>query len=480
MAYTVTLTDGTTTLNFVDGTNFRVLPDGISHNPPAPRRALTPESLLEHGSDLIEEKFANRTVALRLQILGATKDGLISNVRDVQGLLERARSRQITGFGADVTLKLGWDGASNTFELDVLDGQLFYPEALWSKAFLDLNTRIADGRLELLCRPFARTGTVNLSAATLENNQDAGGDANYADVATVQGDVEAPAEVKLVPTGATGSKKTYLGTRSGSRRADSLWRQGESVDVETNLGGETNWTYAGSTVADGAASDGNHRRFTLTRGAAAAQHPAEDLWAFKFDLGTSFPQGLFRVLARVKTGATAGDEPPPGDMRYGVGWAFGSVVKSPVAPVGVSALDAYELLDLGEVRLPPFPLPDEGFSFATRELHVVANLGGIWNPLQGSSATWDLDYVFLLPADEFVAIANAVGASDRVLVDSRSRRGQIYLLDASDNVQRVADYLGRPLKLSSEGTRIYVLRDDAPTVTFAFSGKYQPRYWDVA
>ena len=332
----------------------------------------------------------------------------------------------------------------------------------------------------MLCRPFARTATVNLAADTIENQQDSGSSANYVDITTVQGDAEALAEVKLVPTGATGSKKVYIGTRSGSRRTDSLWRQGESVDSETNLGTETNWTYAGTTAADPGASDGNHRRFTLTRGAAAALHPAEDLWAFNFDLGAGFPQGLFKVLARVKTGATAGDEPPASDMRFGLGWKFGAVTRSPQTYTSVSALGAFELLDLGDVILPPFPQPEATFAFATRELHVVAKLGGSWNPLQGSSATWDLDYVFLLPADEFAAIVNTVGATDTLLIDSLSRRGQIYLLDGSDNVQQVADYLGRPLRLSSQGTRIYVLRDDGVGVTFAVSGKYQPRYFDLA
>ena len=100
--------------------------------------------------------------------------------------------------------------------------------------------------------------------------------------------------------------------------------------------------------------------------------------------------------------------------------------------------------------------------------------------MQRSEATWDLDYVFLLPADECVAIVADAGADDRILLDARSSRGQVYLLDGDDNVRRVADYVGGPPELSPRGTRIYVLRDDAPSVTFGFSGTYTPRYWDVA
>ena len=480
MAYTVQLSDSVTTLDLVDGVSYLVLPGGVAHGPPRPRRAMGPESLLEHGSPLVEEKFGNRQVTLRLQVRGSSKDNLIANVRNIQDLLEKARVRQITGFGNDVTLTLQWDGATNSFILDVLDGQLNYPEALWSKSFLELNTRIVDARLELLCKPFARRAPVNLAVDTLENEQDSATDKNYTDVASIDGDVDAPAEIKLVPTGAAGSAKTYIGTRSGSRRTDGLWRQGEAVSSEENLGNEANWSYAGSTVADANASDGNLRRLSLTRNAGSSQHPAEDLWSFKFDLGATFPQGLFRVLARVQVGGTAGQEPPAADMQFGAGWKFGSVTKVPASYLSLASLNAYQLLDLGEVRLPPILQPDESYSFATRELHVRARLNNPWNPALSSTATWDLDYLFLLPADEFVAIVNSVGATDRILVDSRSRHGQLYLLDGSDNVVRVADYLGRPLLLSKQGSRIYVLRDDGRNVTFAFSGKYTPRYWDLA
>ncbi|MCH7552591.1 MAG: hypothetical protein IIC82_01140 [Chloroflexi bacterium] len=88
MAYTVQLSDGTNTVNLIDGTTYQVLPNGIQHGPPSPRRAMSPESLLEDGSDLIEERFSNRRVTLRLHIMGATKDALIQGVRDIQALLE--------------------------------------------------------------------------------------------------------------------------------------------------------------------------------------------------------------------------------------------------------------------------------------------------------------------------------------------------------------------------------------------------------
>ena len=478
MAYKVELSDGTAVVDLAGGVHYRVLPDGVSHGPPPARRVFGGGATSD-GERLIEERFGNRQVVVRLQIVGASKDDLIAAVRKVRELLDRARERETSGFGSPVKLTLRWDGATNEFSLRVLDGRLVYPETLWSRTFLGLNTRIEDARLELTCAPFAESGAVQLSAATLTNDP-AAASGNYVDALGVQGDVRAPAAVKLTPSGATGEKKTFVGTRSGARRGDSLWRQGESADREDQVGKAKKWTYAGEEVSPASASGGAARRFTLTRGLGASQHPSGDLWTFVFDLGASFPQGLFRVLARVRTGATQFSEPAPGSMRFGVGWKFGAAAKSPASYATPDALDTFQLLDPGELRLPPFPQPDEGYAFAARELRVTANLRDAWSPVQRSAATWDLDYVFLLPADECVAIVADAGAEDRILLDARSARGQVYLLDSGDNVRRVADYVGRPTELSPRGTRIYVLRDDAPSVTFGFSGAYTPRYWDVA
>ena len=483
MAYTAQLSDSVTTLNLVDGTNYRVLGEGLRHNPPSPRRAMAAESLLEHGSALIEEKFGNRLVTLRLQVMGSSKDNLIANVRNIQDLLEKARVRQITGFGNGVTLTLQWDGATNSFTLDVLDGQLHYPPSLWSKTFLDLNSRVADARLELLCKPFARRPTVSLSADTLENEQDSGTDKNYTDVTSINGDVDAPVQIKLVPAGASGSKKAYIGTRSGTRRTDTLWRQGEGRDGFTSLETDTAFSIVESTQVDANASDGNVSRARLD-GGAGGNIAKEFKGRLNFVLAGP-PRGLFRVLARVKATASTAAVDPLADTSFYLGWSFGNVSHTPTigtVPTGAGHLpaadDTYEVMDLGEIRILPTSEPD-GQTLSDFELRIFF---GMENAKSGVTVDTDcfVDYVFLLPADEYISIINAAGATDRILIDSLSPQGQIYLLDSSDKVLRVADYLGRPLLLSKQGSRIYVLRDDVRDAAFAFSGKYEPRYWDLA
>ncbi len=364
--------------------------------------------------------------------------------------------------------------------LDVLSGRLRYPRDLWSRAHLDLNNRIVDATLELLCKPFARRAALALGGDTLENHQNAGGAANHVDVTSIDGDVEAPAQVRLVPSGATGSKKLWVATRSGSRRTDTLWRQAEGRDSWTSL--ETSaGSIVESTVADASASDGSVSRARYTDfGGTQVFQELQGRWGFVL---SGPPRGLFRVLARVKVDWTDWTGIAASDVTFYKGYAFGGLASTPTVGVGgvsPAAQNAWQVLDLGELRVPPASVPD-GYSLADFELRVFAAMENARSP--GSTPDtldWYLDYVFLLPADEYVAIVNNVGATDRLLVDSMTPQGQGFSLDGSDRAQGVAECVGKPLKASKLGTRVYVLRDDAPSVTFAWSGTYTPRYVDVA
>ena len=93
------------------------------------------------------------------------------------------------------------------------------------------------------------------------------------------------------------------------------------------------------------------------------------------------------------------------------------------------------------------------------------------------SVNWDVDYVMLLPIDEGAVIVDGVDSTDRVLIDSLSYTPGVYLLDASDIVQRYADFTGGPFGLGTEDTRIYVVRDepgDPSAVRFTLNASYTP------
>ena len=192
-----------------------------------------------------------------------------------------------------------------------------------------------------------------------------------------------------------------------------------------------------------------------------------------FYLGATAPQGLFKVLVRIRdrSGTAA-------KHRWGLGYVFGDVTAAPSAAVSgdwvnPSALNVWEVLDLGQLLIPPISTPT-GETLPDYNLRIY----------QGHSDTietvyFDLDFVFLLPMDEAVAIIDAVPAAQKLLLDTQSDVPSVYLTDASDVVQSRPDYLGTAPLLGQENTRIYILRDDAIAVAFTFDPNYIPRYMVV-
>ena len=89
---------------------------------------------------------------------------------------------------------------------------------------------------------------------------------------------------------------------------------------------------------------------------------------------------------------------------------------------------------------------------------------------------WCLDYIFLIPVDEGIVIANDVPHDEWLALDSISDPPGVFILDAADKIIDVPTYVGLPFTLGRETTRIYVLRDDGKTVTFTTDIKYQPQF----
>lgn len=105
--------------------------------------------------------------------------------------------------------------------------------------------------------------------------------------------------------------------------------------------------------------------------------------------------------------------------------------------------------------------------------YIYVNEFEIWKPV-----TFDLDYIFLLPIDERYAVISHT-AGDTLALDGISERPNIYVIDSSDKITKLATSVGQPLTIGREKTRIYVLRDDLPSVTFVTDVKYQPKYLTI-
>ena len=483
MAYVLKLSDSTTTLDLVDGTNYEAINASLFITPPEPRRSTTPPTVLSHGTQLVSQAYENRPIDIGLNVLGTTKDNLIANVQAIEELLEKARHRQLTRYGNRVTLELQWDAATNNVLFDVIDGGFSHGRGFWGRTDLEYGPRLNNTRLRLWCLPFGRRAVVALSSDTLENHQ-GGANLNYADITGIEGDVDAPCQLKLVPSGASGTAKVWIATRTGTRRTDTLWRQGESRDsFARQYTPRAPEQLVDSTQTIAGTSDGDAQRTRLGR---ADSRPVTlnrriyGRWRFAM---SGPPKGLFRILGRVKATIVRPNSAAWSNMSFYAGWDAGGLSSTPRLGIDTKkpvADDTWTTIDFGELRIPATTDPDgqtldafnvDIFSAYETRGHVTLHYG---------RADWSIDYLMLLPVDEGVAILDEVTTTDRILLDSESNHPQVYVMDSFDRIQKVANYVGRAPMLSVQDTRLYVLRDDAPAASYALSGDYTPRYWALA
>jgi len=61
-------------------------------------------------------------------------------------------------------------------------------------------------------------------------------------------------------------------------------------------------------------------------------------------------------------------------------------------------------------------------------------------------------------------------------VDSITDPPNVFLIDGSDNIDDFPDYVGNPMMLGRESTRLYILRDDVKAVTYTVDITYQPQF----
>lgn len=492
MAITLELFDGSTTINFVGSTNYKASIDSLSFGPPKLKTTIA-------GITLRGVEYGPRELSFSLRVVGSSASDLKSKVRDLENILSVAEQRQVNGEGTVVLLKVQVGNTdADDISFRVLTGSLDLTTAVLDTLMVDSNfTEI--GRLTLLTEPFGRLAAVTESTATLENEQD-DPTFNYMDITSIAGTHGSKLQLKIDESGTswTGTKKMWVAKRSGERRTDTLFFQGEdeaSLTAGTNPGGAFTAFASDGAEADATQSGGQVARFgweqsVQSQGLAVSW---TSIGYAQYDItGGNIPNGLYRVLVMCKEDTTAGDGGGPdvvfGDMGMALGWVYGGLSKVPVDgdDVKFSADNTYEVMDLGELALPPANVPD-GFTPATFNLRIYGtykDTTAASNQINnGEYLRWLIDYIFLLPIDEGSAIINSVSAdTDLVLLDSLSDTPGVYILDTSSVVQKFADVTGGPFDIGPEDTRIFVLRNDTgnpTTVAFTVDAVHTPLVMDI-
>lgn len=173
MTYTLTLSDGTTTVDLLsfDGS----VGIGLTgFEAPEPRKlARTVGGPGRDGADVLGATYENRRIVTEFEIWGSSSDNLYSREREIRRLLERAEAYSRFGWGELVTLTYQPSDATLAAVADVLSGEL---QALdLAGGWLDqhhterVDDAIGKYRLTLTCRPFLRGTRTSLAAQTAAN-----------------------------------------------------------------------------------------------------------------------------------------------------------------------------------------------------------------------------------------------------------------------------------------------------------------------
>lgn len=297
---------------------------------------------------------------------------------------------------------------------------------------------------------------------------------NYQDITTTEayGDVPARLYLKIAQSGAAGSHKIWIAKRSGTRQADDLWYEAEGNDSFTNsIGGSHDVSELEQ--ADTTASNELYKEIVVVPDGNIAADSELGYLTYSF-YGDGAIEGQFRVLVRVKTDCL--DNADYDHLSFGVGYSYGMVTKTPSEASGeyyqCSGENSWETLDLGLINIPPIADSDIATNSAYN-LNIYLYATELLTT--GEYYKIDLDWIFLLPIDEGVVIVDDVSSAYSLTVDSITDPPAVFT-SAAGAILDCPDYVGYPFTLGRESTRIYILRNEAKSITFALDTKYQPQF----
>jgi hypothetical protein len=446
------VTTPATLLDLNDGTVWKTLREGLDVSPPDLRRSIVGNQMID-GGYLTAASYDLRTLKFSLHLYGASEDARNSQLKNLEAELNKPTNLimyQATSSSYPVyfrTLR------SDTFDLD----KQFIPGQAWQ---IDC---------EVLAEPFAIGIRRDLTQVTITNDPASGTNKQFWDITGIVGDSPTPAFMRISDLGANGL--IWLGTKAfGNPTSLTLFAQAESGTLGTNT---TSSAVTGFSGGNGAVCTFGTN--TLIDRTTLTLPTSSDATALR---------GRYRVILRCSASATQNTT-----LR---------VVQAPAGPdtvparkVTVDLTTTAVLVDLGVIETPPpQPVPQYvGYSglaaaYATKTFSVQAirNTG---------SGNLQMDYVYLLPADErLCAVSQVAGiSSGYVCLDGPNDAtygmasgttpfGSTRTIDNNGGlVPRIG---GLPYLVPGVTNRWHMLKSGAITDTRTVDVSYWPRWREVA
>lgn len=329
----------------------------------------------------------------------------------------------------------------------------------------------------VIAEPFAIGVRRDLSTVTVTNNPASGTNPIFWDITGVAGDSPTPAFVKI-GTALNAGVPLILAQRTvNNPTALTVFAQAEAGTVGTD-------TTVQATDANMSGSGSNFVRTTFTTASLTTRltvtiPTATDAAALR---------GRYRVFVRVRTSATGSTF----TLRYLQNPAGPDSVNGPITSLVSLVNTEFRHLDLGVVEFPtagPYPV-SPGYSALPAQM--VTQALAIQAGRNAGTATLDMDYVYLMPADErfLVAARNATQANSSICIDGPNEMAYCQPTGATpfgstrtvDNAGGMCFLFGGvPMLVPNTTNRWHMIRgSSAISATSTVDVSYWPRWREVA
>jgi hypothetical protein len=445
----------TTLLDMNDGVAFRTLGGDDFKLPSPPLRRSVAQNTMTDGGVLTSAAYDLRTLTFTLDLLGATETARIAQLDALKAQLAKP---------ANLIMH----------QLQTAAFPVFFRTLRSDDYIVDTEISTSFWRVScsVLAEPFAIGVRRDIATVTVTNDPAAGANPTRWDMTGIVGDSPTPAFVRISNMGAGGTAIL------AQRTANSPSTLTAFVQAESGtLGADTaTWTSTamsgGAGVAVSFASTSSlTTRVTVTVPAASS---ADAL------------RGRYRVFVRAHTPNAA----TVYTLRY-VQNPSGDSINGPQVTFQGDGTNWF-LVDLGVIEFPAFQAPTgigysslpPGFSSGTVAVQVQRNSGG---------SNLDLDYVYLVPADERMCQVKQSAATGFVVLDgpqdmtygmaagSAPFSGTLSARMVDNGGGLIPRMGGLPMLVPGTPNRWYLLADKADvTSTSTVDVSYWPRWREVA
>jgi len=381
MAHTLSLTDGTTTLNLAEATvagyHF------VSYGAPRPNRKLARVSgfPFADGSRTVASSLDDVAAEFVVNIVGTTADNLDARFQTLILMLEAAQRWEEQRIGSPVRLTFARQGVTQP-SYRVVTGVPLMPEPIDTDInWLDLSSIATELTVSftLTLAPVTHTGAMSSIASAISVINSPGN--NAINTAVVPGDMPAPLAVIVTNTSGV------------------TWSEVWIAEL-----GDAPIIHEFDTIVDATASGAGSDEFVVTSGTSLA---TVTTWAPT----TNDP---VRAMARIKV--TAGT---PGllELRFAlIGGTAGTIFQVATWVAFPGVVNEWALVDLG-----PLLIPATFTNRANQDNSSKILLSVEARSRDGSSVTIRADYIEFIPIRSFVKLRAAIADTQKLIYESVAR-----------------------------------------------------------